>query len=718
MLVILLIPALADAQSAALDESALLKQAFGFARAGDKLFVSTTKGIYVLDDAGEITLAAAAAPTGQLIGDGERLYVWDHRRGNLTHWAWEGDCLTPAEVYPLDWRDFNEASERRVVVGAALTPEYGYLLIEGDKALTNDLLVFELQSGQCYQQSATNAHAIAAYQGDSILMACYDFASMSSECEIKIFSPEERSVSPYAEGIGVSPVCLLYDTIENCLLLESDGIVYALAEGDMRIVANLTGTNLASNRSACRIGDLYVTQDIEQGAVAVPLRMEGIQPKTLHFAGHRSIDAQFNPAFSQAHPEVIIQYREDSASADFVRELMTNTNAADIYTFSSSSPVYRAAIEKGYAADLSESDAIAGMIARMYPQYADAVRTKAGDIAAVPLEAIASPTLISLNASAWQRAQMGDVPKTLSDYLKTIRYFAEREDLQEAGFLLFGILDAAYVKREILQTITQCYISSRMQAEMQISMNTPEMHEMLREYEQTIPAVEKICDSAKAYYQEEFPSGMGAVTLYSSPGADLMPSSGFLIPNEQKWIFLPLVFENDDTPIIPVNITMFIVNAGSPNYGLAIEYLEHYVANLDAFACIYLFPEADDPIAESFYEGDKLALESEREDLEAHKQEAGDPQKREEIDLRLVELDEMLTDLEKNKWNIPPESVEQYKMYAPYIQVYKDTGINFFMCASSAIIRLLNQYVDGALDADSFILRYDQMVRMIYDEMQ
>ena len=52
------------------------------------------------------------------------------------------------------------------------------------------------------------------------------------------------------------------------------------------------------------------------------------------------------------------------------------------------------------------------------------------------------------------------------------------------------------------------------------------------------------------------------------------------------------------------------------------------------------------------------------------------------------------------------------------MQVYEDTGINFFMRASTEMIRLLNQYVDGALDADSFILRYDQMVRMIYKEMQ
>lgn len=268
ILMVFMTPAAADAQGAASDEAAPFKQVLGFAQAGNRLFVSTAMEIYVVDE-GNVALATAEIPNGQLISDGERLYVWDHRQGSLTHWAWDGDCLTPAEVYPLDWRAFDEAPERRVVVGAALTPEYGYLLIEGDKALTNDLLVFELQSGRCYQQSATNAHAIAAYQVDSILMACYDFASMSSECEIKIFSPAGRSVSPYAEGIGVSPVCLLYDTIENCLLLESDGIVYALAEGDMRMVANLTGTNLASNRSACRIGDLYVTQDIEQGAIAV-----------------------------------------------------------------------------------------------------------------------------------------------------------------------------------------------------------------------------------------------------------------------------------------------------------------------------------------------------------------------------------------------------------------------------------------------------------------
>lgn len=549
-------------------------------------------------------------------------------------------------------------------------------------------------------------------------MACYDFASTSTDCEIKIYDAAERAVAPYAKDIGISPVCLFYDSIEDSLFLESIGVVYALADGSLRRVANLSGVNLSSNRSACKMGDLYITQDMEQGAVAIRLRMEGMEPKILHFAGHRSIDAQLNPAFSQAHPEVMIQYREDSVSTDYVRELMTNTNAVDIYTFSSSSPVYRAAIEKGYAVGLSGSDVITGQMARIYPQFVEAAKKKDGVIAAVPQGAIASPTLISFNESAWARAQMGDVPKTISEYLDTIRYFAEREDLQDAGFLLYNIFEANYVKREVLQTIFQCYISLRMQTEMEISMNTPEMREILRKYEHTVPAIEKICERAKAYYQEDFPRGIASVTLYSSPGADLMPSSGYFVPNEQKWSFLPLVFQSGKAPVIPVNISMFIVNAGSPNLELAIEYLEQYMLNLDPYACTCLMPEADVPIPESFYEGDKLTLEAERKELEARKQAISDPQKREEIDNRLKDLENMRADLEKNKWYIPPESVLQYKMYAPYMQVYEDTGINFFMRSSSEMIRLLNQYVEGALDADSFIARYDQMVSMVYEEMR
>lgn len=320
ILMMIMTPAAADAQGAASDEAALFKQALGFAQAGNRLFVSTATGIYVVDE-GDVALATADVPNGQLMSDGNRLYVLDHNAGALTHWAWEDGRLHAAEVYPLDWRAVGEGADGRIVVGAAMTPGYVYLLLEGTDALANDLLIFDLKSGLCHRQTATNAHAITAYWQDRILMACYDFASTPTDCEIKIYDAVERAVAPYAKDIGISPVCLFYDSIEDSLFLESNGVVYALADGSLRMVANLSGVNLSSNRSACKMGDLYITQDMEQGAVAIRLRMEGMEPKILHFAGHRSIDAQFNPAFSQAHPEVMIQYREDSVSTDYVRAI-------------------------------------------------------------------------------------------------------------------------------------------------------------------------------------------------------------------------------------------------------------------------------------------------------------------------------------------------------------------------------------------------------------
>ena len=74
-------------------------------------------------------------------------------------------------------------------------------------------------------------------------------------------------------------------------------------------------------------------------------------------------------------------------------------------------------------------------------------------------------------------------------------------------------------------------------------------------------------------------------------------------------------------------------------------------------------------------------------------------------------------DLDENRhWFIPPQSVGQYLSLQPLIYMDEYRALTHRSGGDSQMLRLLNQFIDGAIDADAFADRYDQMLRLIQGE--
>ena len=160
-------------------------------------------------------------------------------------------------------------------------------------------------------------------------------------------------------------------------------------------------------------------------------------------------------------------------------------------------------------------------------------------------------------------------------------------------------------------------------------------------------------------------------------------------------------------------MTVFVINPASPNRDLALAYLETYVQNLSPHERIQYIPAEVSPIEQESYRQDRALLMEEEATILQALPHAG-PDESMELCARLEAVQLDLANLEGHRYATTAEMIEKYKALTPYLRIRTRTGLNFFSSDSPEMIGLLNQYVQGAIDLDRFIARYDAaMARMM-----
>lgn len=69
--------------------------------------------------------------------------------------------------------------------------------------------------------------------------------------------------------------------------------------------------------------------------------------------------------------------------------------------------------------------------------------------------------------------------------------------------------------------------------------------------------------------------------------------------------------------------------------------------------------------------------------------------------------------LEKQRYSISVETIAKYKELTPLFQLVRHNGLNFYSASSKELVSLLNQYIQGSINMERFIEKYDQMIQII-----
>lgn len=697
------------------DSISLLALADSCVKIGTELYFNAETRLYRWNGRTESPVLVMDGIQGQLIGNAESLFILNLSERTLTRLAEEeaGERLVLCEAYPLDSpKLLNADGSLKRLLAATLTGGRLFLLVESADPLQTDVLSFSLSDGWWKAMERQSAHAITAYRDGTVLLASYDITGMRPGCELLRYDAASGKKETLCTFDSLQPEALTFCPERGLICAEENGIVYAF---DMRMRPVPIAQTSASATSAytCLMGDTYVSLRSGGGIEAVVVDMDGIEPVVLTFTGSMGIHDEMNPAFSQAHPDVIIQDRKDPLGSDYAIQLITNVNAADIYTFHATSPEYYAVISKGYGMDLSHSKIIMGEVASFYPFLAEALFAPDGALVAVPVGNIWSPILYEYYTDAWQRAEMGEIPTTAGELLDICMAFSERDDLLDDDWRFsMNSVDLNRMKQEMLQMLIQAYIAEFSTDEGYIEMDTPVFRGLLKKYEDAFSAMQRITMETKAYPPGGYDWKEAAQTcLLSHPGAELLPEYD---PGVES-AFLPLTVTKGIVPSVEVDVAVFVINPSSPNRDLALEYLEMHVKNLDDHKRIQYIPKEAEPVQRDIYDDEKTFL-TEKEASLLNALENAAPDASAELKTQLEAVHTELIELEKRRFSTTKKMIEKYKQLAETMRINRDTGLNFFMKISYEMSSLLNQYVQGAIDRAQFITRYDAMAQMVYFE--
>lgn len=702
------------AKAASQDESAnpLLRNVSSAARVGEKWLISSEERLYEWAGEGEADLISSLAVSGQLLSDGEQLFVLDTLQGML-HLISDGDeiATSPIESYELVKDPFqSENGRQKIIYDLVLTEHFLYILLESDYAQSMDLLVYEYHTEKWSISQGIDVYAIDRYKGDSIIAATYNATGIDPMCELCQYDGLIPTTETLAALADISPETIVYNEAENLLLLEMNDLIYAYDfASEPQIVArepSLMGL------WASAMDDNYIFMTSNNTLRFLALDMGGVEPITLSFAGYNIIDEEDNPAFALEYPDVLIRSRFPSWSTDYVTELVANVNAADIYCLPASSQIYRAIVKKEHAAPLSSNEIILDSVNQMYPQFADNLKNADGEIVAVPFGDLHSPLLYGYNVDAWELADMGDPPTSVDAFLDMCHAFSLRDDLLEEGWLLSRATDPTALKKEILQFIIQTYISEELSKGGTLSFNTPVFLDLLTKYEETVPALERICEQGEPLPEGGYnESEVRTRSLLTAPRVELLPEENFF-DVETNMQFLYLTIQENASPVLDVDMTVFLVNVSSLHVDIAIEYLQLYLQSMSERVRIQYYPNEDAPVLSEYYQDDKVYYLNEIAELESRLKATIGVEKA-ELETQILSIESQFDTNEKNKWGITSDSIAKFKKATAYMRTFENLGINFYSSTSVELVSLLNQYIYGTISKEQFIDRYDQMVTMI-----
>ena len=176
---------------------------------------------------------------------------------------------------------------------------------------------------------------------------------------------------------------------------------------------------------------------------------------------------------------------------------------------------------------------------------------------------------------------------------------------------------------------------------------------------------------------------------------------------------LILSLDGETEPIVPVSMTVMIVNPRSTRIDQAAAYLTAYAGHYEAETeNIMFFPDQNDPVPNSYYEIQKQSYEESLRDLDSRIEKADESEKASLRDNR-EQIQGFLDELENQRMSVTEEMIQAYReQVAPYLYVTPQTPLTN-SDSSGELGTLTSQYLDHAIDLDTYIREMDQRVRMM-----
>lgn len=446
-------------------------------------------------------------------------------------------------------------------------------------------------------------------------------------------------------------------------------------------------------RTAWRLALLWVIAGLFSTACAESLSIEGMSEGTPAYA-----------AFAESHPDVNIEtfsHNQFFSTHQALNQLVTGEFPYDVFSMESNTFNVRKLIEKGYCADLSESDFIRQELSRMYSDIVGQV-SRDGKVYGVPDDV--RIRYYAYNPQAWEAAGLSqeNVPTSFTGLLDFLERWVERiarepEDQISVCYTFDADLyhENSYVlyltSRLIENHVMQCSY-----ADEPIRFNTPEFRQLLER-------CEKI---GRELYQYE-PIEKGSMELFDTV-------SGM----RDLYRLVPLRLTEEQPILIQADLHMYFVNASSLAQKVAVEFLEDIVATIQPENAAYLYQTSqavENPYFQSNLANHQRRLANLEKQLEDETLNVDD-RERLELDIEAERLHLEAYQTPENQYAILEEDLALYHTYGEHLYFQPPGVFDPSTDNGQNMQQLRDLFCAGQLPLEQFVARLDELAWMVEAE--
>ena len=567
---------------------------------------------------------------------------------------------------------------------------------------------FNLTTGQRKEYKSEHIQRLLPYKEDQLLAVVQDEAnSYDHEAEkpvypkVMVFDSTQDSLLPYADLPQGDLAGFAYGQNEDALFYNTKGRVYKIKPQEKEEQVGYVSNANTYYRDEAWMADhsLYVTTSYD-GVSVKNIDAQYMNVKPLTISGTMLADNML--AFQKTHPDVPVVMAEEMEGEDYSTQslsqaIQTGDGSVDIFSVFPGSANFKILMEKEYAYPLSGSSLIKANTERMYPFIQEGI-TLNGEIYAVPLY-MDLTTTVSYSPEMFEKVGLtqADVPTTYIEYLELFKRWNEElaEKNPDYSFMSYQF-PIEQLTNEVLSQYADLYAKK---GEL-LDFDTPLFRTLMAKVAEGFENVEM----SPAAEEEEYKQG-----LFADYGDNaLMVAEGYYP------IMVPLDKEVEGAA--EARVELAFINPKSSNIEMAIAYLESIMNNYRKEKEIAYYTDVKEPLPfENFEEWVKDWEESLAEDKV--KLETAQGVEKKDLEQGIAHGEKLLANKEEHRWEISAQAITNYENMVSSFYIPKESLL-YSQDEDNNIYRLLENYTQGAITLDQFIVEANRRVQMMAIENQ
>lgn len=674
------------------------------------------------DDDGALTLSEEG--NGVLIAGDDALYLLDTGSGALSRLSFNSGALKIEPIVKLDWTDMMmpmqsysmaRAGNRGLLIGNHL-----YVSRMEDDYISYKLMRFDVETGKGQRISEETVTSFTSYKDGELLALTRK--SWDTPMTINRLNPETGALTEVMASKGEYDFGLQYDAASDTIYFMSAGQLYASRAGAPgEIVAYLPVASSWESFPTVLLEGYYALSDYNQVSI------RNIDPaykpdRALKVNGLYS--DEISRAFGNEHPEVplVMATTHYGSAEELTQNMLSGDTASDLYVLYLSYSQYESLVSKGYAADLSGSEKLKQAVERMYPEVRE-ILEKDGKLFAVPqyLDAYAmgySPKVLETIGLTED-----DLPKTYAEFLDFLDRWEREIAPGYPDLTLFENQADMDLRSQLFSSIFQDYMLLKQRSLEDLSFDTELFKQLLTKIEETDFSSFRQVDPNDEAYAE---SGGVMVSVSVFGGEEEGPKALFNTYRnatltgyryDDGYELLPLALDENLTPILKGEMSIFIVNPNSENQDLAIQFLEYYMENLNAAIKVNLMPGETEAVLNPDFDDMKKNIEELVKESRAAYEAAVGTENEKAMELELQTMERGLAQMEQFRYSVTEEDIAEYRALYPMLVINK--GNVFYDGGgeqSQELATLTQRYLDKQMQPEQFVKELDKKIRMMMME--